>query len=80
MNKHIRSFIDKDAAALRRLEALFASAQDALDEMEAELAAVRIQRAMLGEREKKLSLRRDAAHTALSHLRSALDAMKEAES
>lgn len=79
MNRHIKAFFDTDAAALRRLEALFESAQAALDEMEAELAAVRMHRALLGVQEEKLTRDRDAAHAALSHLRSALAMMKEGQ-
>jgi len=61
---------------LRRLEELYETAADALDEMEAELSAAKEQRELWSTHEKKLLAQRDAAHTALSHLRSTLSLMK----
>ena len=61
------------------LEALYKTAADALDEMEEQWSAAKEQRELWSTHEKKLLTQRDAAHRALVHLRSAINAMRKVD-
>lgn len=66
-------------ATLSKVEALYETAADALDEMEAQWSVAKKQRELWSTHEKRLLTQRDAAYRALVHLRSAIDAMKKVD-
>lgn len=77
--KRIAYSTARSEATLSGLETLYETAGDALDEMEAQLIEAKEQRELWSTHEKKLLTQRDAAHRALVHLRSAIDAMKKVD-